>query len=85
MRVERPGKQVGVGLQVAVLVDATVVRTVLLPAATVMLGEHNWYLPRWLRWLPRVGAENAMELEPEVTEEVAPAAHRLASISICSE
>ena len=48
-------KQAGVGLGVAVLVDATIVRTVLLPAAMVMLGERNWYLPRWLRWLPRVG------------------------------
>ncbi len=46
-------KQVGVGLGVAVLVDATVVRTVLLPATMALLGERNWYLPRWLDWLPR--------------------------------
>ena len=49
-------KQVGVGLAVAVLLDATVVRGVLLPAAMALLGEWNWYLPRWLSWLPRTGA-----------------------------
>jgi uncharacterized membrane protein YdfJ with MMPL/SSD domain len=47
-------KQLGVGLAVAVLVDATVIRSVLLPATMTLLGERNWYLPRWLRWLPRV-------------------------------
>ncbi|GJF28826.1 membrane protein [Kitasatospora sp. NE20-6] len=45
-------KQMGVGLAVAVLVDATVIRAVLLPAVMTLLGERNWYLPRWLRWLP---------------------------------
>ncbi len=45
-------KQVGIGLGVAVLLDATVVRAVLLPAVMVLLGERNWYLPRWLGWLP---------------------------------
>jgi len=48
-------KQFGVGLAVAVLVDATVVRAVLLPATMKLLGNWNWYLPRWLEWLPRVG------------------------------
>ncbi|GAA4509049.1 MMPL family transporter [Actinoallomurus oryzae] len=47
-------KQMGVGLAVAVLLDATVVRAVLLPSVMVLLGERNWYLPRWLGWLPRV-------------------------------
>jgi uncharacterized membrane protein YdfJ with MMPL/SSD domain len=45
-------KQLGVGLAVAVLLDATIVRAVLLPATMAVLGEANWYLPRWLRWLP---------------------------------
>jgi uncharacterized membrane protein YdfJ with MMPL/SSD domain len=45
-------KQAGVGLAVAVLLDATVVRGVLLPASMKLLGERNWYLPRWLEWLP---------------------------------
>ena len=42
-------KQLGVGLAIAVLIDATIVRAVLLPSAMTLLGEWNWYLPRWLR------------------------------------
>jgi len=45
-------KQAGVGLGIAVLLDATIVRGVLLPATMALLGEWNWYLPRWLQWLP---------------------------------
>ncbi|MHC0433496.1 MMPL family transporter [Streptomyces sp. O3] len=45
-------KQMGVGLAVAVLIDATIIRAVLLPAVMALLGDHNWYFPRWLRWLP---------------------------------
>jgi RND superfamily putative drug exporter len=45
-------KQFGVGLATAVLIDATIVRAVLLPATMKLLGEWNWYLPRWLEWLP---------------------------------
>ena len=48
-------KELGVGLAVAVLIDATVIRAVLLPASMKLLGDWNWYLPRWLEWLPRVG------------------------------
>jgi RND superfamily putative drug exporter len=50
-------KQLGVGLAVAVLIDATVIRGVLLPATMKLLGDWNWYLPRWLEWLPRVSGE----------------------------
>jgi putative drug exporter of the RND superfamily len=50
-------KQAGVGLAVAVLIDATVIRSVLLPATMTVLGKRNWYLPRWLDWLPQVGLE----------------------------
>ncbi|HET7146686.1 MAG TPA: MMPL family transporter, partial [Gaiellaceae bacterium] len=50
-------KQMGVGLAVAVLLDATIIRGVLLPAAMKLLGEWNWYLPRWLEWLPRLNVE----------------------------
>jgi putative drug exporter of the RND superfamily len=49
-------KQMGVGLAVAVLLDTTLIRGVLLPAAMTLLGERNWYLPRWLTWLPRLHA-----------------------------
>jgi RND superfamily putative drug exporter len=48
-------KQAGVGLAAAVLIDATLIRGVLLPAAMKLLGDRNWYLPRGLRWLPRRG------------------------------
>ncbi|MEU8799215.1 MMPL family transporter [Spirillospora sp. NPDC048819] len=47
-------KQLGVGLAAAVLIDATIVRVVLLPAVMSLLGSSNWYLPRWLDWLPRI-------------------------------
>ncbi|TDC81196.1 MMPL family transporter, partial [Actinomadura sp. 7K507] len=47
-------KQLGVGLAVAVLIDATIVRVVLLPAVMSLLGRSNWYLPRWLAWLPHI-------------------------------
>jgi uncharacterized membrane protein YdfJ with MMPL/SSD domain len=47
-------KQAGFGLAVAILIDATLIRGVLLPAAMTLLGERNWYLPRRLEWLPRL-------------------------------
>ena len=50
-------KQFGVGLATAVLIDATIVRGVLLPATMKLLGEWNWYLPRWLDWLPTLRLE----------------------------
>jgi RND superfamily putative drug exporter len=52
-------KQIGLGLAIAVLLDATVVRAVLLPAVMQLLGRANWYLPRWLRWLPELQHEPA--------------------------
>jgi len=45
-------KMIGIGLAAAVLIDATVVRGILLPAALALLGDRSWYLPRWLAWLP---------------------------------
>ncbi|HEX9711712.1 MAG TPA: MMPL family transporter [Actinomycetota bacterium] len=50
-------QQMGFGLAVAVLIDATIVRTVLVPASMKLLGDRNWYLPRWLEWLPKVHIE----------------------------
>src|SRR6185437_11712575 len=47
-------KELGIGLAAAVLIDATVVRAVLLPATMKLLGDWNWYLPRWLEWLPKL-------------------------------
>jgi len=61
-------KQFGVGLAAAVLIDATIVRAVLLPATMKLLGEWNWYLPSWLQWLPRLepASEPASEPAPEM-------------------
>jgi uncharacterized membrane protein YdfJ with MMPL/SSD domain len=50
-------QQMGFGVAVALLIDATIIRSVLLPAAMRLLGEWNWYLPRWLEWLPRIEIE----------------------------
>src|SRR5205814_7120199 len=50
-------KQMGFGLAVAVLLDATIIRGVLLPATMKLLGRANWYLPRAFGWLPRLGLE----------------------------
>jgi uncharacterized membrane protein YdfJ with MMPL/SSD domain len=58
-------KQLGVGLAVAVFLDATLIRGVLLPATMKLLGEWNWYLPRWLEWLPSLSPEGTAEKAPE--------------------
>jgi RND superfamily putative drug exporter len=58
-------KQFGVGLAAAILIDATIVRAVLLPAAMKLLGDWNWYLPRWLQWLPRL-EDHAAEAERKI-------------------
>jgi RND superfamily putative drug exporter len=50
-------QQMGFGLAVAVLIDATVVRSIIVPASMELLGDRNWYLPRWLEWLPNVAVE----------------------------
>jgi uncharacterized membrane protein YdfJ with MMPL/SSD domain len=56
-------KEMGIGLAAAVLIDATIIRAVLLPASMKLLGDWNWYLPSWLEWLPRLEppAEGARE------------------------
>jgi RND superfamily putative drug exporter len=55
-------KQMGVGLAAAILIDATLIRAVLLPATMKLLGDWNWYLPEWLEWLPRLHAERKAPL-----------------------
>jgi putative drug exporter of the RND superfamily len=64
-------KQMGVGLAIAVFLDATVVRAVLLPAGMKLLGDWNWYLPRWLRWLPSLQHDLAGLDRAPVDEEAA--------------
>ena len=56
-------KQMGVGLAAAVLIDATIIRGVLLPAVMKLLGDWNWYLPKRLDWLPRIAREPVPEAE----------------------
>jgi RND superfamily putative drug exporter len=56
-------QQMGFGVAVALLLDATIVRSVLLPSAMRLLGRWNWYLPSWLRWLPRLQIEAARPSE----------------------
>ncbi len=60
-------KEMGVGLALAVLIDATIIRGVLLPATMKLLGDWNWYLPSWLEWLPRVTPEGLEGLPPDPT------------------
>ena len=57
---DQVAKQIGVGLAAAILIDATLIRAVLLPATMKLLGERNWYLPKRLNWLPK------LEHEPQV-------------------
>jgi RND superfamily putative drug exporter len=67
-------QQMGFGLAVAVALDATIVRVVLVPATMNLLGSRNWYLPSWLEWLPRVNIEGyaAPEAAPEPEDELVP-------------
>jgi RND superfamily putative drug exporter len=69
-------QQIGFGLAVAILIDATLVRSVLVPATMTLLGDKNWYLPRWLRWLPDIRVEGELPkvtAEPEHLPSAAPA------------
>ncbi len=70
-----PLQQMGFGLAVAVFLDATIVRSILVPASMKLLGDYNWYLPKWLNWLPHIDIEGheaalaAQDREVEVAEE----------------
>jgi putative drug exporter of the RND superfamily len=65
-------KQFGVGLATAILIDATIVRGVLLPASMKLLGDWNWYVPRWLQRLPRLGSPESEPL-PDAARAPVPA------------
>jgi RND superfamily putative drug exporter len=56
----------GFGLAVAVFMDATIVRSILVPSAMKLLGDRNWYLPRWLQWLPKLDVEGHGAAEERV-------------------
>ena len=67
-------KQLGLGLAVAIFLDATIVRSVLLPATMRLLGDWNWWLPRWLQWLPHVTVEGELpDPDEETGRRAAPA------------
>jgi putative drug exporter of the RND superfamily len=57
-------QQMGFGVAVALLLDATLIRSVVLPSMMSLLGDRSWYLPRWLRWLPHVDVERPPAIEP---------------------
>ncbi len=59
-------KEMGIGLAAAILIDATIVRAVLLPATMKLLGKWNWYLPTWLEWLPRLEHERSADADVPV-------------------
>jgi RND superfamily putative drug exporter len=61
-------QQMGFGLAVAVLLDATLVRSVLVPATMKLLGERNWYLPSWLEWLPKIAERDSIEAPVDTQE-----------------
>lgn len=58
-------KQFGVGLAAAILIDATLVRAILLPASMKLLDDWNWYLPTWLDWLPHLEHRGSVEPTPD--------------------
>ena len=60
------------GLAIAVFLDATLIRGVLLPATMKLLGDWNWYLPRWLEWMPRIGAESQAKPPEDIPREDIP-------------
>jgi RND superfamily putative drug exporter len=60
-------QQVGFGLAMAVILDATIIRMVLVPASMELLGDWNWYFPRWMEWLPRINIEGALQPAPAAT------------------
>ncbi len=64
-------QQVGFGLAVAIILDATIIRMVLVPASMELLGDWNWYFPAWLEWLPRINIEGAQQ--PAQAAEATPA------------
>ena len=69
-------KQFGVGLATAVLIDATLVRGVLLPATMKLLGDWNWYLPTWLEWILKAPRSRARRSPPRARPAVRPGARR---------
>ena len=68
-------QQMGFGLAAAVIIDATLVRSVLVPASMVLLGDKNWYFPSWLEWIPRIDVEGEQVAVETPETESAPVAN----------
>jgi RND superfamily putative drug exporter len=69
-----PFKAMGFGLAAAVLIDATIVRTILVPAAMKLMGDWNWWMPAWLdRILPHIALETEDDEEPATEPQLQPA------------
>jgi RND superfamily putative drug exporter len=66
-------EQMGFGLAVAVFMDATIVRSILVPSTMRLLGDRNWYLPGWLQWLPKVDVEGHIAADQAVVVPDTPA------------
>jgi RND superfamily putative drug exporter len=62
-------QQMGFGLATAVILDATIIRSVLVPSGMKLLGDWNWYFPNWLGWLPKINVEGVSEDEPAFAPE----------------
>ena len=77
-----PLQQMGFGLAVAVFLDATIVRSVLVPSTMKLLGDRNWYLPKWLQWLPDLNIEGH---EPPQQTETSDAPAELVGVAEAAE
>jgi putative drug exporter of the RND superfamily len=64
-------QQMGFGVAVALLIDGTIIRSVLRPSAMALLGKWNWYLPRWLEWIPHLEVEGHAAEEPSTKPQAA--------------
>jgi RND superfamily putative drug exporter len=67
-------KLIGFGMAVAVLIDSTLLRMVLVPAVMELFGKAAWWFPRWLEWIPHVNIEGTPEPTPEPEPEPEPVA-----------
>jgi RND superfamily putative drug exporter len=67
-------QQMGFGLALAVFLDATIIRSVLVPASMQLLGKYNWWMPSWLEWLPKLNVEGGEHHPPAPIPALEPAA-----------
>ncbi len=75
-------QQMGFGLAVAVILDATVIRMVLVPASMELLGDRNWYFPSWLEWLPEISIEGTPQVAPLAVPQPVPSVVGLAPVPV---